>query len=153
MGVEIHMQCQGSLLVGPARTSLLLRAGIALPHAPSPSNLLPRNVCSLLLTTSQPPQVSCKSCSKNFCFKHRHEDDHKCEVTKVQQLRGGGGAARTTAKVTPSRRPTVTSSAGTVSAGRNCGVEARVAASRRAAAAEGRAAAASAKPVTDVTAH
>eukprot|EP00903_Cladosiphon_okamuranus_P005586 g5559.t1 len=25
-------------------------------------------------------KVECTSCRKNFCFKHRHEEDHKCEA-------------------------------------------------------------------------
>lgn len=27
-------------------------------------------------------QVECTSCRRNFCFKHRHEEDHKCEATQ-----------------------------------------------------------------------
>lgn len=31
-------------------------------------------------------QVSCKSCHDNFCFRHRHEDDHSCQVAAAELL-------------------------------------------------------------------
>lgn len=40
-------------------------------------------------------QVTCKSCRKNFCLRHRHEDDHICKglaaVATPQNGRGAGG--------------------------------------------------------------
>ncbi|CAN0305388.1 unnamed protein product, partial [Scytosiphon promiscuus] len=26
-------------------------------------------------------KVSCGTCRKNFCFRHRHEEDHKCQAS------------------------------------------------------------------------
>lgn len=96
-------------------------------------------------------QVSCKSCSKNFCFRHRHEDDHKCEGaatavamtrTTVAQRQTAGAAAGGSIS-NPFRRAAAAASstpaAGNAGAnGRGCGTEAKAAADRRAAAAEGR---------------
>ncbi|CAM9380624.1 unnamed protein product [Sphacelaria rigidula] len=96
-------------------------------------------------------KVSCKSCSKNFCFRHRHEDDHKCEGaatavamtrTTVAQRQTAGAAAGGSIS-NPFRRAAAAASstpaAGNAGAnGRGCGTEAKAAADRRAAAAEGR---------------
>lgn len=38
-------------------------------------------------------QVTCKSCRKNFCLRHRHEDDHNCKgLEAVASLHNGKGS-------------------------------------------------------------
>ncbi|CAM9763828.1 unnamed protein product [Ectocarpus sp. 6 AP-2014] len=81
-------------------------------------------------------KVSCGSCRRNFCFKHRHEDDHKCEAiteaTKREhprlQKRGLGGTGGPKPKPSDSRP----SGGKEAAEGRRpCGVAAAEAAARR----------------------
>ena len=92
-------------------------------------------------------QVSCKSCRENFCFRHRHEDDHNCQVAaatllaqreRLQQHRqrqhkprgpaGSGGQ-----QPDSDRKPAAGAAIGTGSGsgGTECGTEAGKAAARR----------------------
>lgn len=84
-------------------------------------------------------QVECTTCRRNFCFKHRHEEDHKCEATAAAsrrehphlQKRGVGKAAEVpkgkAAPVNPVGKP----AAGAAGEGRPCGTEAGEAAAMR----------------------
>ncbi|CAM9148409.1 unnamed protein product [Ascophyllum nodosum] len=78
-------------------------------------------------------KVICKNCRNNFCFRHRHEDDHLCQgiatVSKPQSRWGGREQAGATASV--SRRPGAGATAGSRSESGGCGAEAGEAAARR----------------------
>lgn len=75
-------------------------------------------------------QVSCKSCRKNFCFRHRHEDDHKCEVSAAKSMPRQPGTGVSTL-LGRNQKPAGGISAGAGAGGRGCGMEAGAAAKRR----------------------
>lgn len=96
-------------------------------------------------------QVSCKSCRENFCFRHRHEDDHSCQVAaaallaqrqRPQQQRqrqqkprgpGGPGEQQPDSDRKPAAGVAAAAASGTGSGagGTECGTEAGKAAGRR----------------------
>lgn len=74
------------------------------------------------------------SCRKNFCFRHRHEDDHKCDVAAAQahrqQQQKRGGSRGVTPQVP--RKPTAKDGIpGLNGSGKACGTEAGEAAALR----------------------
>eukprot|EP00752_Nemacystus_decipiens_P016310 g14586.t1 len=80
-------------------------------------------------------KMECKSCRRNFCFKHRHEEDHKCEATVGAsrrehphlQKRGVGTNGVPKGKAAPANP----AGSGAAGEGRPCRTEAGEAAARR----------------------
>lgn len=83
-------------------------------------------------------QVECTTCRRNFCFKHRHEEDHKCEGTAEAsrrehphlRKRGVGGAGVPKDKAATANLASKPA-AGATGERRPCGTEAGEAAARR----------------------
>lgn len=98
----------------------------------SPPRQIPSS-CRIHVFREHPSrQVACGTCRKNFCFRHRHEEDHKCEGTAEAsrrehphlQKRGIGRAGG------PGAGP-IAVKAGADGDSRRCGTQAGEAAARR----------------------
>eukprot|EP00904_Undaria_pinnatifida_P001392 jgi/Undpi1/11253/HiC_scaffold_30.g13551.m1 len=94
-------------------------------------------------------KVSCKNCRENFCFRHRHEDDHNCQVAatallaqrqRSQQQRqqqqkprrpGGSGGLLPDSDRKPAAGAAAGTCSGSGSGGTKCGTETGKAAARR----------------------
>ncbi|CAN0337888.1 unnamed protein product [Pylaiella littoralis] len=84
-------------------------------------------------------KVSCGTCRKNFCFKHRHEQDHKCQeaigASKREhphvQKRGLGRAGGSRPTGTPAIKPSGQAAVDVAGNSRPCGTESGKAAARR----------------------
>ncbi|CAN0450505.1 unnamed protein product, partial [Hapterophycus canaliculatus] len=88
-------------------------------------------------------QVSCGTCRRNFCFRHRHEEDHKCQAAaeasrrehpnlrKREHIGAGIGGKASRADERSDKITTQAGAGGGGGDGRPCGTQAGEAAARR----------------------